>query len=141
MGASSLEQQSSDKHVDQLGHIILGASSLEQQSTSRHVDQLGHIILGLAHWNNSPRVDMSINSATLSWFQATQDLLYLCQIGIQYIARTHVTMVLKRALSTYIMFYKATTEPLMLLCFLCREIVNGQYFIPKYKLHSTDRGL
>jgi extradiol dioxygenase family protein len=46
MGASSLEQQSSDKHVDQLGHIILGASSLEQQSTSRHVDQLGHIILG-----------------------------------------------------------------------------------------------
>jgi hypothetical protein len=32
-------------------------------------------------------------------------------ICIQYIARTHVTMVLKRALSTNNMFYKATTEP------------------------------
>ena len=110
MGASSLEQQSSDRHVDQLGHIILGASSLEQQSTSRHVDQLGHIILGSSSLEQQSAGRHVNQLTTLSWFQATQDLLYLCQIGIQYIARTHVTMVLKRALSTNNMFYKATTE-------------------------------
>ena len=31
----------------------------------------------LAHWNNSPRVDMSLHSNTLFWFRANQSLLFL----------------------------------------------------------------
>jgi len=34
-------------------------------------------ILVLAHWNNSPRTDMSLHSDTLSWFLANQSLLLL----------------------------------------------------------------
>ena len=33
--------------------------------------------LVLAHWNNSPRVDMSLHSDTLFWFRANQSLLFL----------------------------------------------------------------
>jgi len=35
------------------------------------------IFIVLAHWNNSPRVDMSPYSDTLSWFRANQSLLFL----------------------------------------------------------------
>ena len=38
---------------------------------------LKHIFLVLAHWNNSPRIDMSLHSDTLSWFQAYQCFLVL----------------------------------------------------------------
>jgi hypothetical protein len=31
----------------------------------------------LSHWNNSPRVDMSLHSDTLFWFQANQSFLFL----------------------------------------------------------------
>jgi hypothetical protein len=31
----------------------------------------------LAHWNNSPRVDMSLHSDILFWFRANQSLLFL----------------------------------------------------------------
>ena len=31
----------------------------------------------LAHWNNSPWVDMSLHSDTLFWFRANQSLLFL----------------------------------------------------------------
>ena len=31
----------------------------------------------LAHWNNSPRVEMSLHSDTLYWFRANQSLLFL----------------------------------------------------------------
>ena len=31
----------------------------------------------LAHWKNSPRVDMSLYSDTLFWFRANQSLLFL----------------------------------------------------------------
>ena len=31
----------------------------------------------LAHWNNTLRIDMSLNSNTLSWFRAKQSLLFL----------------------------------------------------------------
>jgi hypothetical protein len=31
----------------------------------------------LAHWNNNPRVDMSLHSDTLFWFRANQLLLFL----------------------------------------------------------------
>ena len=33
--------------------------------------------LVLAHWNNSPRVNMSFHSGTLFWFRANQFLLFL----------------------------------------------------------------
>jgi hypothetical protein len=38
---------------------------------------LSWIFIVLAHWNNSPRVDMSVNSDTLFWFRANQSLLFL----------------------------------------------------------------
>jgi hypothetical protein len=31
----------------------------------------------LAHWNNSPHIDVSLHSDTLSWFKANQSLLFL----------------------------------------------------------------
>jgi hypothetical protein len=31
----------------------------------------------LAHWNNSPRMDMSPHLDTLAWFRANQTLLFL----------------------------------------------------------------
>ena len=38
---------------------------------------LSWIFIVLAHWNNSPRVDMSLHSDTLFWFWANQSLLFL----------------------------------------------------------------
>ena len=35
------------------------------------------IFIVLAHWNNSPRVDMTLHSDTLFWFRANQSLLFL----------------------------------------------------------------
>jgi hypothetical protein len=35
------------------------------------------IFIVLVHWNNSPRVDMSLHSSTLFWFRANQSLLFL----------------------------------------------------------------
>jgi hypothetical protein len=35
------------------------------------------IFIVLAHWNNSPRVDMSLHSDTLFWFRADQSLFFL----------------------------------------------------------------
>jgi hypothetical protein len=35
------------------------------------------VFIVLAHWNNSPRVDMSLHSDTLFWFRANQSLLFL----------------------------------------------------------------
>ena len=34
-----------------------------------------------AHWNNSPRIDMSFHSDTLSWFRANQCLLLVLNAG------------------------------------------------------------
>ena len=34
-------------------------------------------LIVLAHWNNSPRIDMSLHSDTLFWFRANQSLLCL----------------------------------------------------------------
>ena len=36
---------------------------------------LSWIVIVLAHWNNSPRVDMMLHSDTLFWFRANQSLL------------------------------------------------------------------
>jgi hypothetical protein len=38
---------------------------------------LSWIFIVLVHWNNSPRVDMSLHSDTLFWFRANQSLLFL----------------------------------------------------------------
>ena len=35
----------------------------------------------IAHWKNSPRVDMSLHSDTLSWFRAKQSLLLLLNVA------------------------------------------------------------
>jgi hypothetical protein len=40
-------------------------------------NMLSWIFIVLAHWNNSPWVDMSLHANTLSWFQAKQSLLFL----------------------------------------------------------------
>ena len=40
------------------------------------LDWVGFYIV-LAHWNNSPRIDMSLHSDTLFWFTANQSLLFL----------------------------------------------------------------
>jgi hypothetical protein len=39
------------------------------------------IYIVLAHWNNSPQVDMSPHSDILFWFQANQSLLFLLNAG------------------------------------------------------------
>jgi len=38
---------------------------------------LSWIFIVLAHWNNNPRVYMSLHSDTLFWFRANQSLLFL----------------------------------------------------------------
>ena len=38
---------------------------------------LSWIFIVLAHWNNSPQIDMSHHSDTLSWFRANQYVLFL----------------------------------------------------------------
>jgi hypothetical protein len=43
---------------------------------SRPTRWVGFFIV-LAHWNNSPWVDMSLHSDTLVWFRANQSLLFL----------------------------------------------------------------
>jgi hypothetical protein len=42
------------------------------------LDQHAYLyVIVLAHWNNRPRIDMSSQSDTLSWFRAKQSLLFL----------------------------------------------------------------
>ena len=38
---------------------------------------LSWIFIVLAHWNNSPRIDMSLHSDTLFWFRSNQSVLFL----------------------------------------------------------------
>ena len=42
-----------------------------------YTNTLSWIFIVLAHWNNSPWVDMSLHSDTLFWFRANQSLLFL----------------------------------------------------------------
>ena len=42
---------------------------------------LSWIVIGLAHWNNCPRVDMSLHLDTLFWFLFNQSLFLLCSDG------------------------------------------------------------
>ena len=45
---------------------------------------LSSIFIVLAHWNNSLRVDMLLNSDILSWYRTDQSLLFL--INAAYLA-------------------------------------------------------
>jgi hypothetical protein len=47
------------------------------RSALYYTNTLSSIFIVLAHWNNSPRVDMSPHSDTLSRFRANQSLLFL----------------------------------------------------------------
>ena len=47
------------------------------RSALYQTNRLSLIFIVLAHWNNSPRVDISIHSYTLFWFWANQSLLFL----------------------------------------------------------------
>ena len=49
---------------------------------SRPTSWAGFIVL--AHWNNSPRVDMSLHSGTLFWFEANQYLTRLAQALVSF---------------------------------------------------------
>jgi len=52
-------------------------NEMMMRSTLYKTNTLSWIFIVLAHWINSPRVDMSIHWDTLFWFQANQSLLFL----------------------------------------------------------------
>jgi hypothetical protein len=41
-----------------------------------YTNTLSWSFIVVGHWNNSPRVDMSLHSDTLSWIRANQSLLF-----------------------------------------------------------------
>ena len=49
---------------------------------------LNWIFIVLAHWNNSPRVEMSLHSDTLFWFRANQSLLIVFRL-LTYFVRLY----------------------------------------------------
>ena len=58
-----------------LHHDELAQESLKKIClTSSLPSSLSWIFYSLVHWNNSPRIDMSPRSYTLSWFRANQSL-------------------------------------------------------------------
>ena len=52
-------------------------SEMMMLSALYYTKTLSWIFIVLAHWNNSPRIDTSLHSDTLSWFRANQSLLFL----------------------------------------------------------------
>jgi hypothetical protein len=50
------------------------------------------IFIVLAHWNNSPRIDMSPHLDTLFWFRANQSLLFL--LNAAYLAEKQQIQIL-----------------------------------------------
>jgi hypothetical protein len=47
------------------------------RSALYYTNMLNWISIVLAHWNNSPRIDMSLYLDTLSWFRSNQSMLFL----------------------------------------------------------------
>jgi hypothetical protein len=47
------------------------------KSTLYQPNKFSWIFIVLAHWNNSPRIDRSPHSDTLSWFRTNQSFLFL----------------------------------------------------------------
>ena len=52
-------------------------NDMMMRSALFYANTLSWIFIVLAHWNNSPLVDMSLHSDTLFWFRANQSLLFL----------------------------------------------------------------
>ena len=52
-------------------------NKMMKMSTLFYTNALSWIFIVLAHWNNCPRVDISLHSNTLFWFRADQPLLFL----------------------------------------------------------------
>jgi hypothetical protein len=63
------------------GEKTLIFNDLMMRSVLYKTNTLSWILIMLAHWNNSPQVDMSLHSDPLFWFRANQScsfLLMLC---------------------------------------------------------------
>ena len=58
-------------------HVNYHWDQMMIRSALFHTNTLGWIFIMLAHWNNSPRVYMSLHADTLFWFRANQSLLFL----------------------------------------------------------------
>jgi hypothetical protein len=57
--------------------LIVNEMRMSSRSTLFYTNTPSWICIVLAHWNNSPRVDMSLHSDTLFWLRANQYLLFL----------------------------------------------------------------
>ena len=74
------------------------------------------IFIVLAHWNNSPWVDMSFHPDTLSWFRLNQSLLllliasFLGQIKKYVCLRSHVKKIYGRSVGINFFFQSANLE-------------------------------
>ena len=52
-------------------------NEMMMRSTLYKINTLSWIFIMLAHWNNSPQIDISLHSDTLFWLRAIQSLLFL----------------------------------------------------------------
>ena len=52
-------------------------SNFSAKAFSIRWDDHAHVFIVLAHWSNTPQIDMSLQSNTLPWFWANQSLLFL----------------------------------------------------------------
>ena len=52
-------------------------NEMMMRSALYSTNALSWIFIVLSHWNNSPRVDMSLHSDRLFWFRANRSLLFL----------------------------------------------------------------
>jgi hypothetical protein len=59
------------------GENKLTLNEMMMRSTLYWTNPLYGFFIVLAQWNNSPRIDMSPHSDSLSWFRANQSLLFL----------------------------------------------------------------
>jgi hypothetical protein len=52
-------------------------NEMMMSSALYYANTLSWIVIVLGHWNNSPRVDMSLHPDSLFWFRANPSLLFL----------------------------------------------------------------
>jgi hypothetical protein len=62
------------------GENKLHLNEMIMMSALYYIDMLRWICIVLGHWHNSPRVDMSFDSDTLSSFRANQSFLLLFNV-------------------------------------------------------------
>ena len=58
--------------------LFYSASCLAEK---QQIPTVWSFFIVLAHWNNIPRVDMSLHSDTLFWLRANQLLLFLLNVS------------------------------------------------------------